>query len=120
MTCTEHIRQHLLDNLGISSTVCIPDIKELQKSEWSAEFEKLMRDRLIMGAFRYGLLGDPNKPKWDRLPSIYRRLQEYGATGNDELLVDCANLLLLEFVEGNHPNKHLNSKATGEHVEIKL
>ena len=35
---------------------------------------------------------------------MYRRLAAYGRTGNLEMLVDVANLCLLEFVEGRHPS----------------
>lgn len=46
----------------------------LEKSEWSSEFEQLMRNRLIMGALRYGLLNDiANKPTYDRMASIKKR-----------------------------------------------
>lgn len=33
-------------------------LEELRESEWSEEFEKFMRNRLIMGAIRYGRLSD--------------------------------------------------------------
>lgn len=81
-------------------------IEDLRRSEWSADFEQLMRNRLVMGAFRYGKLGAQFKPQWDRMWSIAKRAAEYERTGNLELLVDIANLCLLEFVEGRHPNRH--------------
>ncbi len=42
--------------------------------------------------------------------------KEYIETGNDELLVDVANLCMKEFAVGNHPKKHFNSVDDGEHV----
>lgn len=71
-----------------------------------------MRNRMIQGAFRYGPLGSPGKPQWDRIEYAGRKLQLYKETGNCEYLVDVANLMLLEFVEGYHPNKHFETDST--------
>lgn len=104
MTVTDHLRKRLLKNLqGINRK---PPLPELEETEWSSEFERLMRNRLIMGAIRYGLLGDPNKPQYDRVEYMRRKLKEYEESGNMECLVDVANLALCEFVEGTHPNRH--------------
>lgn len=77
----------------------IPDIENLRESEWSPKFEKYMRNRLIIGAIRYGLLNSNGKNKYDRIGSIEQRLDIYKKTKNKELLVDIANLCLLEFEE---------------------
>jgi len=90
----------------------------LEASEWSTTFERLMRNRLIMGALRYGKIHAPGKPRYDRIPSMLRRLQKYHETGNKELLVDVANLCLLEFEECHHPRAHFRAADdTTEHVE---
>ena len=91
---------------------------ELQQTEWSVEFEKYMRNRLIMGALRYGKINDPNKPQYDRVSSMIKRLNKFNETGNKEFLVDVANLCLLEFVECKHPNANFNSIDDGEHVTV--
>ena len=92
-------------------------LKELYESEWSKQFEQLMRNRLVMGALRYGKLHAKGKPKYDRVQSILKRMRLYSETGNKELLVDVANLCLLEFEEGNHPKAHFASvDDTKEHV----
>jgi hypothetical protein len=91
---------------------------ELKETEWSKEFETYMRNRLIMGAMRYGKIGAKNKPKYDRVASMIKRLNNFTTTGNKEFLIDVANLCLLEFVECNHPNQHFNSIDDGEHVAI--
>lgn len=108
-TITQHIRDHLLE-LGMSYT-------ELCKSEWSPRFEKLMRNRLLVGAFRYGKLNDPNKPEWDRIERIERCCKNYKETGNTEHLVDGANMFLLEFEEGKHPNKHFKASDDLNHTK---
>lgn len=93
------------------------NIAELKKTQWCPEFEKLQRNRLIMGAFRYGKLNAPGKPQYDRIASAVKRLQLYKKTGNTEHLVDAANICLVEFVEGDHPLKHFNSVDDGEHTK---
>jgi hypothetical protein len=72
-----------------------------------------------MGAFRYGLLGAKGKPKYDRIECSIRRLREYQLTGNTEHLLDVANMMELEWVEGDHPLKHFQSKDDGEHTKAK-
>lgn len=95
------------------------DYKQLKRTQWSSEFEHLMRNRLCMGGLRYGVFDDPNKPKYQNVESLISRAQEYLQTGNDELLVDVANLALVEFVEGTHPKKHFSAKDAGGGVKPK-
>lgn len=78
-----------------------------------------MRDRLLMGAIRYGKLGAPGKPQYDCVGEIKRRAGKYEQTGNTEFLVDCANMALVEFVEGAHPQKHFKAIDDGEHARVK-
>jgi len=96
----------------------LPDLAELTRTEWCAEFEQAMRDRMVMGSFRYGRLGDAGKPSYNRCSSIRKRLNDYERCGNMEKLVDIANLCLCEFVEGAHPQKHWNSLTDGDHVSM--
>jgi hypothetical protein len=72
-----------------------------------------------MGGIRYGLLHEPGKPKYDRIQSAIKRLEKYRQTGNLENLVDIANMCLLEFEEGEHPNRHFKSIDDGEHTGVK-
>lgn len=111
------LRQRLLQRAGLEA---LPPprytLDELAASEWSPQFEQLMRNRLIMGALRYGKLGAENKSQYDRIASMQKRLIKYQQSGNMELLVDIANLCLCEFVECHHPTKHFHSIDDGEHV----
>jgi hypothetical protein len=97
----------------------IMDISSLKRTEWSTRFEKAMRNRLVMGAFRYGLLYSPEKLAWDRIKRAIYELEQYLEDGNDERLVDIANMMMLEFEEGNHPKKHFRAGDDGVHTVLK-
>ena len=118
-TVTEHIRDHLLESLGVIDVESKPSLEELRQSEWSDPFEEYMRNRLIMGALRYGCINKSGKSKYRRIDSIRQRLDLYDQTGNQEHLVDIANLCLLEFEEPNHDNAHWDSADEHDyHVEV--
>ena len=86
-------------------------------SQWSEEFERLQRNRLVLGALRYGNIGAKGKAEYDRISCIINRSKKYKRSGNLEFIVDVTNLCMLEFVEGDHPNKHFNSIDDGEHTK---
>jgi hypothetical protein len=109
------LRARLLD--GIETEV--PDkrsLSELRRTQWSKEFEDYMRNRLLFGRFRYGDMSSPEKGKYDNIGSAIRRLQRYKEDGNQELLVDAANLCMIEFVHPNHPDPHFTATDDEEHV----
>lgn len=115
---SDHLREHAITVAGFhqhSLAHRLPDSLELRETEWSSEFEELMRARLIVGALRYGLLGSHNKTQYDRIENAILRLRKYQHTGNTETLVDAANMLLLEYVEGCHPTKHFAASDDGDH-----
>jgi len=98
--------------------VTIVKMQDLMKSEWSPRFEQLMRNRLIIGAMRYGQIHGMDKPLWNRIKAAKERLAIYEETGNLEMLVDIANFCLLEFEEGKHPHAHFKDDQKVKHVEI--
>jgi hypothetical protein len=116
LTNNEFLRTRLLTQAGVIKKPTY-SLSALRSTQWSTHFEQLMRNRLIMGALRYGLLHAIGKPQYDRLKAMKDRLDQYKQTGNDELLVDVANLSLLEFEEGKHPLKHWKSQDDSTHVE---
>ena len=109
-TVTQHIRQRL-EKVFTER----PTLAELRKTEWSSTFERLMRNRLLMGAFRYGLKKDKLDQGYDMVGSLERRIEMYRETGNVEYLADCANLALLEFEHPSHPKAHFGAVDDGEH-----
>jgi len=105
-----------LKEISLATEKC-KSITVLYKCQWSPLFEKYMRNRLALGYFRYGSLRTQAKGKYSNLKSIRQRLDLYQKTGNDEILVDIANLAMVEFVNGNHPKKHFKSIDDGIHTE---
>jgi hypothetical protein len=110
-TVTEHLRARLYPSEQQHN------YHELARTEWPPTFERLMRNRLILGAMRYAKLGDPNAPIWDTISSIIQRAEKYRDDGNQEHLVDIANLALVEFCRPSHPNPSFAPVDDGEHVE---
>lgn len=96
---------------------CKGDILHVFKCNWSLAFERYMRNRLAIGYYRYGPLNKQVKGQYKNIESIKKRLALYEQTGNDEILVDVANLAMVEFVNGNHPKKHFISVDDGIHSE---
>ena len=95
-------------------------LKQLEQAQWCDKFEYYMRNRLLMGGLRYGLMGEKGKPQYDSIASIEKRLKLYQETGNTEYLVDIANLCMVEFVEGKHPNKHFSATDDERRVGVEL
>ena len=110
------IREHLLRKIFLPRRY---NIEELYRTEWSHPFERLMRNRLVFGAYRYGRLHEANKPVYDRVAGIQRKLEVYKDTHNTEMLVDIANLAMLEFEEGCHPKKTFRSVDDQAHTPTK-
>lgn len=119
-TVTEHLRQHLYKSSGILQDVkLLPPYEKLRETQWCYEFEQFMRNRLMMGAFRYGILRSKDKPTYDHMKAILVKAMLFEKTGNLELLVDIANYAMCEYVEGKHPLKHWGPTDDQGHAEIK-
>lgn len=120
-TVTEHLREHALSYAGYFGRNRVPDLDSLRTTEWNAEFEQMMRNRLIMGAFRYGLFEkelDGNHGR-DLIGYLQRKIDHYRETGNLEDLVDAANMALLEFTAPTHPKAHWNpGDDEGNHCPV--
>lgn len=115
-TVIELLRKHLLSRIVDGPVGDKQDsLESLRGSEWCLEFENFMRNRLLMGRFRYGSMG--SKPGYDNIGSAMRRLVLYQRTGNLEHLVDVANLCMVEFVHSEHPLRHFEAGDDGEHAE---
>jgi hypothetical protein len=85
----------------VDESAALPPLDVLKKTEWSLAFERLMKNRLILGSFRYGRLHAPGKKSYDRIGAIIDRAEQYSKTRNKEMLVDIAAIALCEFEEGD-------------------
>jgi hypothetical protein len=90
----------------------------LRLSQLDAGFIDLMNNRVILGALRYGINNANGKSLFDKPKSIAKRLQRYEETGNQEHLVDIANLCMIEFLEPSHPTPHWRPEDDGEHTQL--
>jgi len=95
--------------------VKVPPLDELRKTQWCPLFEKLMRNRLIMGAFRYGLMSEQDFSTYDLVEECKKRLDLFVKDGNLEHLVDAANMLLLRFFWGNKNKEKFEAIDDGVH-----
>jgi hypothetical protein len=114
---SDHIRNHLLEGLEMPDS--IPSLDILQKTEWSEEFENFMRNRLIMGRFRYGPFQNINRTPEAVIENIKLRADKYIKERNTEYLVDIANLCMKVFVVDDHPRKHFKSEDDKNHTKQK-
>ncbi len=119
MTIFDHLRQRIFIDRGMVPPPAL-DWQTYTQAQWSPEFEQLMRNRLIVGSLRYGSLGAKGKPSYRCTESIIKRIRKYDETGNLEMLVDVANLALIEYVESRHPLRHFGDAAAEneEHVDV--
>ena len=120
-TVLERIRDHLLQQVMDDLPGGLTDLEALKRTQWSVEFERLMRNRLLMGAYRYGdFASQKHDGKAHRnVESIIKRAKRYLADGNQEHLVDIANLAMVEFIApGSHPSPHWGPTDDGDHVEV--
>jgi hypothetical protein len=117
-TVTENLREHALTQAGYFIKRPIPSLDLLRETEWSDEFAALMRNRLIMGVFRYGTQEQQAKKKIDRIGSLRRRLNDYERTGNLEHMVDFAAIAMAEFIHPMHELAHFGALDDVEHAEV--
>lgn len=96
----------------------IPPLESLRASEENPKFNQFRLNRKVMGAFRYELFQNKSKKKYDYLGRSLKLLEEYQKTGNDELLLDIANYMELEFTFGTHPLKHFNASDDQDHCKL--
>lgn len=95
----------------------IPDPAILDRTEWVPEFERLMKNRLIMGSFRYGRTKDMTREKHDlSIRGAQARLEKYREDGNLEHLIDAANLAMLAFAWRKQNGGQVQASDDGEYL----
>jgi hypothetical protein len=89
----------------------------MYKEQWSDTFEAYMRNRMVVGGYRYGRIQDPQSGVYDNIGSLIDRAKAYLEDGNQEHLVDAANLAMVEFMRGScHANPHWSPTDDGSHT----
>jgi hypothetical protein len=111
-TITAHIRDHVFTPAEL-----LPDIDVLVARQFNQKFVDAMKRRMVMGAFRYGLVGTQKSLSIDYLRSAQRKLDAYVSDGNTEHLIDAANYMMLEHRFSRHPSKHFKAVDDGIHAE---
>ena len=118
MTNLEFIRKHLLDAL------CDIELLSNNSFDWVRkhrsvvhQFELFRRNRLIQGWFRYHHDFSKSSGEFDAITSAIERLKIYQKTGNQECLVDAANLCAIEFALPTQENVYFESGHDGEHAK---
>lgn len=119
MTVHDAIRSHLLAPLGpldpLPRTESLEVTRRLNEQRF-AEFERLSRNRQGVGRHRYEI--PTGRAPHAQIEAAIDRLRRYLESGNQEHLVDAANLCALEFVNpGSHPSPSFRSTDDGKHVE---
>ena len=79
------------------------------------EFLKLMRNRMVMGTYRYGDFRD--NTFYDHEDEVRIRLARFFGDGNLEHLVDAANFVLLIYAEQKALGRTLSPIDDGPHKE---
>lgn len=96
----------------------VPSLETLQESEWSPEFERLMRLFLVMGALRYDSYyrrrSNPDYTAFNWAQTAIKKLQRYLSTGDRRLLIDAANYCMTEYEWGRHPLRHFSTFDFGQ------
>lgn len=101
-----HLMQPLVTDFELDEAVAAkrcPDFARLRRQFEHPRrdlFEILRMNRLRIGHLRYGRTGINRR---DVIPSCIRRMQEYFDQGNQEHLVDVANLVEIEWCTPYHP-----------------
>jgi hypothetical protein len=118
---TRALIRRRLEQPILAATRRLPSPQALQRSEACPAFERLRCARKVLGAYRYGTLAE-NRASGHRhrnIESAIARLQRYLADGNQEHLIDAANLCELEYERpGSHPAPHLTPVDDGPHKTI--
>lgn len=89
--------------------------EDILKTEYSEQFDKLRKDRMVVSFYKYGPLHINYKESFIKsIESLEKRLQMYKDTGNTEFLCDIANFAMIEFMCPQHPSAHFKTLDDGK------
>jgi len=110
----DYIRDSIYEKKGLFLPASNKPLAELRKIQRNTLFEKMCRNRLLIGGYRYGELHTESSKSCASVGDIRKRLDLYEKTGNLECLVDAANYVMLEFTYSKHKNAHF--KASDDEI----
>ncbi len=116
------MRERLLVSAGVIKpaqvqTYSMKEMEALQCGEEWRHLLFLMKNRMIMGGYRYGPTPLQKPREFDNIADIKRRLDLYEVEGNMEHLIDAANITIIECLKKSHPNFHFSASDDGVHAE---
>jgi hypothetical protein len=95
----------------------MPALPSLQTSEWSEEFDRLAKNKMVQASFRYGLFNKNNE--YDFIEAMKNKIALYEKTHNLELMVDIRNYAMLEFKKPKYTDAKYWVEDNSEHAPIK-
>ncbi len=97
------------------------DMSAMVELQWDSEEWQhilfLMKNRMLMGGYRYGPTPLQKPREFDNIADIKKRLDLYEVEGNMEYLIDAANITIIECLKKSHPKFHFNPTDDGVHAE---
>ena len=97
----------------------LPAVADLAVTERSADFQSMRMHRKIVGAYRYGSMKECRTKRHRNVEAAIQRLSLYLRDGNQEHLLDAANLCEIEWVNpGSHRNPHFSPVDDGPHKVV--
>ena len=97
----------------------LPEYTQLVKTQCFPEFTKLANNRMVMGAFRYGLIEEQNFDDYDLIQECKNRLTLFENDGNLEHLIDAGNMIRIRFYWGRKKGEEFKSIDDGHHASKK-
>lgn len=94
----------------------IPSLDVLRASERIDEIDRFCNNRLVMGAFRYGLIRNQDYSKYDLPGEAVIRIRQYEKTRNLECLIDAINMCKLSYIHGRRRGESLQAGDDTRHT----
>ena len=120
----DHIRDRLLQPVSGTQEPPMPSLDSLEETETHREVWKMCDNRMILGAFRYGLFesrereyAENGQTAYDHVAEAHRRISLYEADGNREWILDAINVLAMEFRLPSHPHAHFEAGDDVTHAK---
>jgi hypothetical protein len=95
-------------------------MEEMAAIQWGDDWQEildLMKNRMIMGGYRYGPHRNQRPGQFDNVADAKRRLGLHDDDGNMEHLLDAANITILACLKKAHKDFHFTPIDDGVHAK---